>query len=330
MLLRILQIGLGSMGRRRIRGLLSLGFAPKNIHAYDTSAERRAQCAREFGVTASPTFQSALSHGAPECIIISTPPHAHSEYFLYAARHKIPFLCEVTTTDKGYSQLIPLLDGSFVAAPSCTFRYFPAVKKIKKLLGSGAIGNVYAFTYHIGQYLPDWHSWEDYRKVYFSKKATGGCREMFVYEMIWLTYVLGKEIALLRGVKGKVSDLQMSADDVYSFSLITKGVAKVIGSVTIDLLSRTPRRTLRLIGSKGTLDWDWKTHVITIDVPKRPIRSLQIDEGTILKKYVTPENMYIDELKLFLDAIKKKRAFPYTFKENHALLKKLYEFEHSR
>ena len=83
----------------------------------------------------------------------------------------------------------------------------------KKLLEEERIGKILAFQYHMGQYLPDWHRWEDYRQVYFSKKATGACREMFCFELIWLNYLIGSEVKEVRGDIAKLSDLDMDADD---------------------------------------------------------------------------------------------------------------------
>lgn len=324
--MKFLITGLGSMGKRRVRNLLANGVIKEDIFGFDVLSERRREAEEKYGIKTHDDFKRAFSEVRPGALIISTPPQAHAQYFIFAAKQKLNFFCEVTTTDQGYDELLPLLDSSFVAAPSCTFRYLPAVKQIKSLVLSGAIGNVLAFTYHLGQYLPYWHPWEDYRQVYFSKKETGACREMLPYELIWLTDLLGAPVAKISGFTEKVSDLDMTADDVYAAAL--KLDNNITGTILIDLLARAPKRTLRLIGSEGILDWEWKMQLIRVfDVRKKEWQDISVETGTAEPGYINTEDMYIEELKTFLDALQGRKPYPYTFKENHAVLRTLYALE---
>lgn len=165
-----LQIGLGSMGKRRIRNLLFNDIKKENIFGFDIRKDRCQEVEKKYGIHTFGNFREALKQSNPRVFIISTPPDKHTKYFLYAARNKKHFFTEHPTTDKGYKELLKLDDGSFVAAPSCTLRFHPAIKTIKKMLDQKAIGKILSFQYHMGQYLPDWHPWEDYRDVYFFLK----------------------------------------------------------------------------------------------------------------------------------------------------------------
>ncbi len=101
------------------------------IVGFDVSKKRCEEVSKEYGIKTINNFNRAIKEFNPEVFIISTPPNLHHQYFLYAARHKKHFFVEVPTTDQGYKKLISYLDGSFVAAPSCTFCYVPGVKKSK-------------------------------------------------------------------------------------------------------------------------------------------------------------------------------------------------------
>ncbi len=313
------------MGMRRIRMLCALGVRKECIAGYDRDGVKRDIASVTHGIQTYATFKEAIAGYAPHALVISTSPESHSEYFLYAARTTLHFFCEVTTTDKGYKELLPLLNSSFVAAPSCTYRFSPAIVALKKELKK--IGKLYAFTYHVGQYLPSWHPWEDYRNIYFSKKKTGACREMFVYDFIWLLDLLGGSIKTIKGVHGKVSNLEMTADDVYAMGVILTN--KVMGTFLIDLLSKTVKRSLRIVGEKGVVEWDWKEHIVRVFEEKKKKWETKIfKEGYIYKGYTSSEDMYEYEMKAFIDAIKGKRPFPYTYKENSRLLLELHSFEH--
>lgn len=324
--MKFLIIGLGSMGKRRIRNLFARDIPKEAILGFDVLPERRREAEERYGVRTFDDFETALRTANPAALIISTPPHTHADYFLPAAREKLNFFCEVTTTDRGYDELLPMLDGSFIAAPSCTFRYLPAVKQMKELVTSGAIGKALAFTYHLGQYLPDWHPWEDYRQVYFSKKETGACREMLPYELIWLIDLLGAPVAGITGFTEKVSDLDMSADDVYAAALRFEN--GVTGTILIDLLARAPKRTLRLIGSDGILDWEWKDARIRIySAGTKEWRDIAVQTGQTAPGYINTEDMYEEEMQAFLDAVAGRKPYPYAFGENRSMLKALYALE---
>lgn len=39
-------------------------------------------------------------------------------------------------------------------------------------------GKLCAHQYHVGQYLPDWHLWDNLKNFFASNKNTNGCREL--------------------------------------------------------------------------------------------------------------------------------------------------------
>ncbi|MEK7644481.1 MAG: Gfo/Idh/MocA family oxidoreductase, partial [Patescibacteria group bacterium] len=235
------------------------------------------------------------------------------------------FFVEATTRNDGYDDLQPLLDGSFVAAPSCTFRHFPAVVKIKELLLSGLIGKPLSFNHYLGQYLPDWHPYEDYRQIYFAKKDTGGAREMFPYELIWLMGIFQSQVARVIGARGKISDLEMTADDVYhSIIQFENGM---VGNMMIDILNRNATRTLKIIGTEGTLDWNWLGKKIEIyDAKIKSTKIIDLTDGKKIGKYNTGEEAYESEMSDFLEAIEGKKKYPYSFEEDDKILSFLDNF----
>lgn len=325
---KFLQIGLGSMGKRRIRNLLANGIAKENIFGFDPAEKMRQEAENKYGIKTFADFGEAKQTVNPDAYIISTPPNLHAQYYMDALKEKKNFFVEVGVTDEGYTDLINSLDGSFVAAPSCTMRHLPAIKKIKEILSNNEIGKVLFFQYHVGQYLPDWHPWEDFRKVYFAQKETGGCREMFVFELIWLTDILQGGVKNISGLTRKISDLDMPADDIYT--AIVNLDNEIIGTIIIDLLSRDPKRTLRITGSEGELEWEWLDYQIKIfKASDKKWQTIDLKKGEPEAGYNATEDMYIEEIKTFLDAIDNKKDYPYSFADDHKILKTLYALEKS-
>jgi hypothetical protein len=54
-----------------------------------------------------------------------------------------------------------------------------------------------------------------------------------------------------------------------------------------------------------------------------------IDTGTAEQGYVSAEDMYIEEIKTFLEAVRGERPWPYSFAEDRKNLEALYELEKS-
>src|SRR3989344_7871260 len=322
MALRFLIVGLGSMGKRRIRNLLANG--EKDIVGFDARPDRNKEAEERYGIRTVRRFPN-VSPTDFDALIISTSPNTHGEYIRYALANKKHFFVEHPTSDDGYKEIFANKDAT-VKAPSCTFLFNPAIKSMKKILNDGKIGKILAFQYHMGQYLPDWHPWEDYRDVYFSKKETSACREMLPFELIWLNSVMDSRVAEIAGTITKVSNLDMDADDIALANV--KYENGIFGNIIIDVISRKPFRTLRVLGSDGILDWEKFSHtIVTYDAKSNQSETTSIPQGHLEPGYVNPEEQYIEEIKAFLDTIAGKGKYPHSFEENLHNLKTLYALE---
>ncbi|MBI4779458.1 Gfo/Idh/MocA family oxidoreductase [Candidatus Falkowbacteria bacterium] len=323
--LKFLIIGLGSMGKRRIR---NLNFHNQRlIIGYDIRSDRRREAKEKYGIEIMEDLKK-ISGKDFDAIIISTPPDSHGDYIRMALKLNKHFFVEHPTGDDGYKEILRNKNSRLVKAPSCTLRFYRPIKMIKRILDQKKIGKVLAFQYHMGQYLPDWHPYEDYRQVYFSKKATGACREMLPFELIWLNWLMRSEAREVSGYIKKISDLKMSADDIILANLKYKN--GIMGNVIIDVISRKPFRTLRVLGSNGVLEWERFDSAIKLYSAKSKITEIiKVPKGHPEKGYVNEEEMYHDEIGAFLRAIGGREKYPHTFIYSLGLLKTLFALEES-
>ena len=74
--MKIVVIGLGSMGRRRIRLMQAMADAPE-IVGVNRSAERRAQVEGEFGIKTFATLAEAIAEARPQAAFLCTAPASH-------------------------------------------------------------------------------------------------------------------------------------------------------------------------------------------------------------------------------------------------------------
>lgn len=323
--MKFLQIGLGSMGKRRIRNLFFNKIPSDDILGFDINKRRCEETEKLFKIKTFDNFDRAVKEINPDVYIISTPPNLHAQYFLHAAKLKKHFFVEVTTTDDGYSKLETLLDGTFVAAPSCAYRYFEPIKLIRDFVEKGRIGRVEAFCHHMGQYLPNWHPWEDYRGFYVARHETSACREMVPFELSWISWVIGTRIDDAVGFRAKVSDLEIETDDVYAAALSGD---RVLGTLLVDVVAREPVRDFRVLGTEGVIEWKLTKNEIRLKNHGKKWQIIKLVKGKKISGYkTTTEEMYENEMKDFLDSVRSKIVFPYTFAENHHYLDLLKKIE---
>jgi predicted dehydrogenase len=325
--MKFLIVGLGSMGKRRLRNLSHLKAG--ELAGFDLRADRREEVAAKFGIPVFDDLERAFSEFAPQALVTSTPPDKHMPIAAMALERGKHVFTEAGTTIDGMARVIALSQqNKLVAAPSCTMRFHPSVKKMKSLIDAGRIGKVLAYTHHCGQYLPDWHPFEDYRTFYVSRRETGACREIVPFELTWLNWLLDSQADLVTAMKGKLSDLECDIDDVYH--LLLKYPKGPLCHLLVDVIARAPVRSTRILGQSGTLEWyagsktlrhydaasgQWETHAEPVPV---------IEEGY---SEMSAEGMYIEEMDAYARACRGEQAYPHSFVDDLRILETLYAAE---
>ena len=56
----------------------------------------------------------------------------------------------------------------------CQFRFHPLLISLRKQLNERRVGEVLGARAEWGEYLPDWHPWEDHRASYSARAELGG------------------------------------------------------------------------------------------------------------------------------------------------------------
>ena len=318
--------GLGSMGKRRVRCLMALGVKPENIWGNDARQDRCDEAKEKYGINIV-SDESELDFDKIDAVIVSLPPDKHKIGVDIAVKYHKPVFVEASVV---LDEVISIKEESndIFVAPSCTFVFHPMVKEIKKIVESGKLGKMCNFSYHSGQYLPDWHPWESVNDFYVGNRLTGGAREIVPYELTWLTDVFGfpKDI---KGYFRKTGDIGCDIEDSYA-STIDYGDS--IGTLIVDVMSRYPARNLIINFQNGQIQWKWDEERLTV---------YNATDGTTtyIKQEKQPheegyadmigEQMYIDEIAAFLAGTKDAKAYPNTIDKDIQVLKLLNSIEDS-
>ncbi len=326
--MKFLIVGLGSMGKRRIRNLQAL--EENEIGGFDIREDRRSEAMEKYGIVVYPDFLKALEVFRPDALVISTSPAHHMTYAREGLAHALPCFIEASVVHpERIMDLHRLTENTqLLMAPSCTMRYFPGPKKVKELIRAGVIGRTLSVNYHVGQYLPDWHPWENIDQFYVSTRETGGCREIVPFELTWLNDVFGTPEPLAC-VKGKLTDMNADIDDLYYCLLRYPG--GVLANITVDVISR-PRvtRELRVLGAEGQMVFSAENNCVRYTNIQSPgWICFDLGANTVETGYINPEEPYIAEINNFIAAAKHqdKSLYPNTLLEDYHVLQVLGRLE---
>lgn len=317
---RFLNIGLGSMGKRRIRNLQYLGHA--DITGYDLRPDRCEEATQKYGVRTVASLDEVDLDGITH-VIISTPPDAHMGYAsqMHAAGKHV--FIEASVVDDGYAELLEALPGrSNLLAPSCTMRFDPLNRRIKELLEGDTLGRPLFCQHHFGLYLPKWHPYESIHDFYVSKRETGAAREIVPFDLVYLAWFFGAPRDM-RALVHRSGVLEADIDDIYAMTFATPGCPVV--QMSIDVVSRVAYRTTRIVCAKGNIELD--TVRGTLEVYSAQTDSWQRLTRAQLARTTSTEEMYVEEMACFLAATRGEAPYPYTLEEDAGILGHLYAAE---
>ena len=259
--MKFLVIGLGSMGKRRIRCFKALNC--NEICGFDLKSQRCKEVEEKYNIKTYVDIDLALKEFKPDAFIISVPPHKHHIYMMLAIENQIDFFVEASVVDDDMEIIKENIKNSnIIAAPSATLCFHPAIKIIANLVKKNELGEISNILLHSGQYLPDWHNYESVSDYYVSNPATGGGREIVPFELTWITQIFGFPKRVCGNYRKTINIKGAeSIDDTYNCLLDYDDYLAVI---TVDVVSRHATRRLMINGDKKQLIWDWDLNCIKL------------------------------------------------------------------
>lgn len=320
---KFLVIGLGSMGKRRVRCLKTLGY--QSIIGFDQREDRRLEAKAKYGIEVIDNFDPKIL-STIDAIIISTPPDQHTYYAKLAIDNQKPAFIEGSVILEEVKELQTYNTKNVFLAPSCTLRFHPIIKDITAIINSKKYGKITNFSYHSGQYLPDWHPWENVNEFYVSKRETGGGREIVPFELTWIVDSIGWPVDV-KGLFEKTIDFGTNIEDSYAFLLKYKGM---VGSVVVDVASRYAVRSLIINFEKAQIQWRWDESCFKLyEVDSRRWITFNQPEFNSESGYNKNigEEMYVEEIRSYIAGTKDKNAYPNSIEHDIKVLEILNKIE---
>jgi len=245
--------GLGSIGRRHLRNLLVLG--ERDIVLYRThKGTLDDDNFSDFPVETN--LEAALAH-RPNAVIVSNPTALHLQVAIPAAEAGCHVLLEKPVShsmDKVEDLQRAVRVGGGKVLVGYQFRFHPGLQKVSALLSDSAIGRSLSIHAHWGEYLPDWHPWEDYRLGYSARKDLGGGVILTLsHPLDYLRWLVG-DVEALWAFTGYQSELELEVEDTAEIGMKFRN--RTIGNVYLDYNQQPPAHWLEIVGTEGTIRWD--------------------------------------------------------------------------
>lgn len=325
--MKIVVIGLGSMGKRRIRLLKKYIQSEEencekewSIIGVDEDAERCQEVGKQYLINTYGDLLNALQFEKPDCAIISTSPLSHANLIQTCLKNKLHVFTELNLVSDLYDENMKLAEAQEVELfLSSTFLYRKEMDFLKKEVQKNKFQGGYR--YHVGQYLPVWHPWESYQDFFVSNKKTNACREIFAIELPWLTAVFG-EIRDIKVLHKKASKLSVDFDDMYY--VILEHESGVLGNLSVEVISPKTVRELEVWNEEFYIEWKGSPETLKYyNQNSKKIEDIDlytdVEHVEGYSSFVV-ENAYYDELVNFIECVEKKSAPKYSFEQDRKIL----------
>lgn len=267
---RCLFVGLGGIGQRHLRNLRALRGPELEVHAFRVRREQQVlsdalqvvpgeELERKYGVKVYDELDAALAQ-RPNVVFVTNPSSLHVEVARRALEAGANVLIEkpLAHTLQGVRALVDEAERrGLVGFVAYQLRFHPGFLRVAEVLQQGLLGRLLFADAVVGEYLPGFHPYEDYRRMYASRRELGGGVTLSqIHEIDMLLALLGRPERVF-SLGGKLSSLEVDVDDVSSSLLEFRGEAGRMLPVRLhqDFVQRPSERRLTLCGDAGKLEW---------------------------------------------------------------------------
>lgn len=304
--MRILLCGAGSIGIRHGKNLLNL----KNDIAYFT---KKKEIFLNKKIQTFVNLDQGIKKFKPNILFVTNETSKHIDTAFYAAKYNLDVFIEKPLTNKinKVKSLIKILEKKkLINMVGYMLRFHPAFKIIQNIIMKKNLGRIIHFYSEWGEYLPNWHIGENYKKSYAANISLGGGAGLTLsHDLDIIVHLFGK----IEFIKKEISNhgLKINAETNTNFFLKFKN--GISGLIHVDYIQNKTSRYLRIIGTKKTLEFFYLKNLIKI-INGKKIKVIKF-------KNFSRNQMFLDEIKYFLKNCKLRKQCEPNIHSSFYLLK---------
>ena len=308
--MKILFIGLGGIGQRHLRNVYAKYGSGANILAYrvrnlnrtispNLAIDENVDLIKKYSVNVFTDLNEALAQ-SPDVAFICNPTSHHVSSCLAVAEAGCDFFVEkpLSHSIDGIEKLLSVCElKKIIGVVGYQLRFHPCYTLLKKLIIEGTIGNLLSVHVEVGEYLPGWHKYEDYRQMYASKKDLGGGVVLSqIHEIDYLYDLFGMPSKVV-ALGGHLSDLEIDVEDVADVLLQMTFRGKSLSvSLHMDYIQRPPSRGCKIIGELGKITMDLTGLKVIVE---KPDEEREIHDFCDLDR----NELFVNEIDHFFDCV---------------------------
>jgi predicted dehydrogenase len=178
--------------------------------------------------------------------------------------------------------------------------FHPVIKTIKQFIDANDLGNLLNIQCQVGQWLPDWHPYEDFNQAYYARKDLGGGVALSLIHEIHMAVNLAGDPSEVAGMESKSELLPLNVDVISD--VMVRHLSGCVSQIHLDYIQRPSHRSGLLSFEYGWISYDYNQHQVIAQ---------KKDDGTpvIIWSDINydPNEMYIDEIKEFIEYVEEHR-----------------------
>lgn len=257
--MKVLIIGLGSIGKRHCSNLISLGV--ENISIVTSKKELPDSFKHLIFFT---SIAAAVENETYTHALICTPTANHLSDLQQLIEAGIPQIYlekPISNTLSDVSIGLEYIEKGNQIIVGYDLHFDPGLNRVKSLLDNNAIGRVYSVNSFVGQYLPDWRPYEDYRLgMSASIEKGGGVMLDLIHEFDYLCWLFGTPETVY-GMYQNNPELEIETEDLAD--ILVKFQKGINVSLHLDYHQRSLVRNCLITGEKGSILWDLADRKVT-------------------------------------------------------------------
>ena len=316
--MNFLFIGLGSIGQRHLRNLISFSKNDKIFayrRKYSTPALNYKNKVIDVNLVEKYKIKeihslNSLNKFNINAAIVCTPSSFHAKEIINLAKQKIDIFVEkpLCTSLNEISKIKKIIKkNNIINMVGYQLKFNPIIIYLKKKI-SKIEKNLNFVQINHGESVKNFHPYENYIHSYASRKKLGGGVILTqIHELDYMRYMFDSfSLIKTESLNSKISNLNVDVEDTLSsIFFLKKKNKKILCNINLNYYEIPKHRTIKLILNNGVVEADLNKQIIVENINgKKLIKQFKFNKNDI----------FIKELKYFYNCVKKKQKpkFIYT------------------